>query len=212
MVKKSSDIISEIHEFGISYETREIFIFNDFVDNNTAQQFIKNLRVLEHSKNLITIHQLSWGGDTNAGMAIYDAIKHSNSKFLFITYGLAASMGALIPQAVHNKGLRITMPSCVWLVHEGSIGIEDNRQVVRSYLDADKLFLEKMYDIYAIVCQNSEYFSGDKQSTIKGYIKRKLQSKQDWWLSSSDALTYGLCDGIFGEGDYTDLKTIQGLI
>lgn len=212
MLKRKNDVISEIHEFGLSFESREIFLFNDYVDNNTAQQFIKNLRILESGKNLITIHQLSWGGDTNSGMAIYDAIKNSHCKFLFITYGLAASMGALIPQAVHNKGLRITMPSCVWLVHEGSIGIDDNRQVVRSYLEADKLFLENMYNIYATVSKNSEYFNGDKQSTIKNYIKRKLQSKQDWWLSSSESVAYGLCDGIFGEGDYTDLKTIQSLI
>lgn len=212
MVRRKNEEASEIHDFGLSYNTREIFLFNDFIDNNTAQQFIKNLRILENSKNLITIHQLSNGGDTNSGMAIYDAIRNSSCKFLFITYGLAASMGALIPQAVHGNGLRISMPSCVWLVHEGSIEIEDNRQVVRSYLDADRLFLENMYNIYSGVCQNSEYFSGDKQSTIKNYIKRKLQSKQDWWLASSDALTYGLCDGIFGTDEYKDLKTIQALI
>ena len=115
--------LSNWHDYGILSQTREIFLESgdDGLGSKHAVEFIKNLTMLESlNNNPIIIHQYNIGGDQSAGFAIYDAIKASKCKILFICYGSASSMGSIIPQAVSGKGLRVTHPNTEWLIHEGS--------------------------------------------------------------------------------------------
>lgn len=202
-----------LHEYNISYDSRELFLITDDEINATlAGQFLKNLRILEHSNKPIIIHQFNVGGDWSAGMAIYDAILHSPCKFVFVCYGYAASMGSVIPQAVANKGYRITLPNCEWLIHEGEISLESNSRSATSQIEQNTRVLNKMYEIYAGVCQNGEFFQGDKLPKIKSYLKRKLSSKEDWWLTGQEAVHYGFADAVLGSKDYETIDKIKGYL
>ena len=84
--------LSNWHDYGLLSQTREIFLESgdDGLGRKHAVEFIKNLLMLESlNSNPIIIHQYNIGGDQNAGFAIYDAIKASKCKFLFICYGKA---------------------------------------------------------------------------------------------------------------------------
>ncbi|HAI38786.1 MAG TPA: hypothetical protein DCM40_12010, partial [Maribacter sp.] len=122
MIKKS-DI--DLDFDGYIPETREIFLQridseDSEIDSRVAGNFLKNLRILENSsKSPIILHMFSIGGNWYDGMVIYDAIKYSACKFIVISYGIAASMGSIIPQAAFPSGKRITMPNCDWMIHEG---------------------------------------------------------------------------------------------
>jgi ATP-dependent protease ClpP protease subunit len=191
-----NQIIDDI-DIDINVEKRDIYLFNDFIDHEVAKNFLKGLRILEKKKDPIIIHQLSNGGDINSGMAMYDAIKNSPCNFIFITYGLSASMGTIIPQAVLNKGYILTMPNCSWLLHEGYASIEDNQKVVKSYMDFHQSVINNFYNIFVQSFRKSEQFKDQKDSLIKKYIKQKVSSKIDWWLSAQEAVSHGLADDIY---------------
>ena len=105
--------------------TREMFLVpldseDPEIIAKTATNFLTSLRLLEaDSKKPIVLHSFSTGGDWYAGMVIYDAIKYSPCNFIIISYGIAASMASLIPQAAYPRGKRVTMPNCDWMIHEG---------------------------------------------------------------------------------------------
>ena len=191
---------------GYISSTREMFLLpleseDSEIITKTATHFLKNLRLLEaESKNPIVLHSLSLGGDWYDGMVIYDAIKYSACKFVIISYGIAASMASLIPQAVFPQGKRITMPNCDWMIHEGYTATQGTYRQVLSGAQWDTILRSRTYQMYTEPCmQTGEFFKDKKQSQVKSYIKRKLESKEDWWMSSEDSIKYGFCDHIVGE-------------
>jgi len=205
--------ISEVHDYDVIISSREIFLSGydqeEYleVDYRVATRFIKNLRVLESlSSDPIVIHQYSAGGEWESGMAIYDAIQHSEASFVFICHGLAASMGSIIPQAVHGKGVRLTMPNCYWCIHEGEQSMEGTVKQVRSYYEFCKLSGTRMYDIYSDVCyETGAYFQDIPKAKVKEFVKHRLESKEDWWLTAEDAVIYGFVDGIIGSENYESI-------
>ena len=198
---------SEVLDFnGYISSTREMFLLpleseDSEIITKTATHFLKNLRLLEaESKNPIVLHSFSLGGDWYDGMVIYDAIKYSACKFVIISYGIAASMASLIPQAVFPQGKRITMPNCDWMIHEGYTATQGTYRQVLSGAQWDTILRSRTYQMYTEPCmQTGEFFKDKKQSQVKSYIKRKLESKEDWWMSSEDSIKYGFCDHIVGE-------------
>lgn len=207
------DEIQLTHEFGLSIESREIFL-HDEITSEVAMSFIKNMRILgARSNKPIIIHQYSVGGDWSAGMAIYDSIFFSLSPIVFITHGCAASMGTVIPQAVKpGKGYRVTTPNCDWLIHEGYVNMEHTNRAALSYVEANKLATEKMYNIYSESCKRAEYFKDEKESKIRATLKRKLSSKEDWWLNADEAVQYGFCDAVLGSPEYETIEKIKGYL
>ena len=213
MATSKYDDIHMSHEFGLSADTRDIFLYDE-IDSEIAMTFIKNMKILDSRSNKpITIHQYSVGGDWSAGMAIYDCIFFSCSPVLFVTYGYAASMGSVIPQSVKpGRGYRITNPNCDWLIHEGHVNIEQTNRAAISMLEANKIATEKMYNIYVSVCKNAEFFKNEKESKIRAFLKRKLTSKEDWWMTSEEAVHYGFSDAVLGSKDYETIEKIKGYL
>ena len=203
MIKKDNE---DLDFNGYIRHTREMFLLpleseDSEVVTKTATHFLKNLRLLESdSKNPIILHSFSLGGDWYDGMVIYDAIKYSACKFVVISYGIAASMASLIPQAAYPEGKRISMPNCDWMIHEGYSATQGTYRQVLSGAQWDTILRSRTYQMYTEPCmQTGEFFNNKKQSQVKSYIKRKLESKEDWWRSSEDSIKYGFCDHIVGE-------------
>ena len=213
MIKKN-DI--DLDFDGYIPETREIFLQrieseDSEIDSRVACNFLKNLRILENaSKSPIILHMFSIGGSWYDGMVIYDAIKYSSCKFIIISYGIAASMGSIIPQAAFPNGKRITMPNCDWMIHEGFTSTSGTYKQVLSGAQWDTILRSRTYQMYTEPCmQTGEFFKNKKQSQVKSYIKRKLESKEDWWMSSEDSIKYGFCDHMVGQ---KGLETIDRIV
>ena len=46
-------------------------------------------------------------------------------------------------------------------------------------------------------------------SKIKSFLRRKLESKEDWWLTAEEAVLYGFVDGIVGAEKYKSMTAIK---
>ena len=203
--------LSNWHDYGVLSQTREIFLGSgdDGLDSKDSATFLKNLIMLESlGPNPIVVHQYNIGGDQAAGFAIYDAIKASKCKFLFMCYGSASSMGSIIPQAVIGKGLRVTHPHTEWLIHEGSCETSGTTKQFISNAEALKRSKELMYDIFVNACKKGVAFKGKKPVEIKAILNRRLNVKEDWILDGYQAVEYGFADIVFGKGQNTSLENI----
>ena len=218
----SQSAISEAHDNDIIIASREIFLHGQMDDgedgglnSQISNRFLKNLQLLESiNNNPIIIHQQSTGGEWESGMMIYDAIQQSAAPFIFICHGIAASMGSITVHSVYKKGLRLTMPNCYWLIHEGEHAIDGTVKQVQSYLEFSKLIKSHMYNIYSEVCfETGERFKDMSKAKTKAFIRRKLESKEDWWLTAEDAVMHGFVDGIVGSEKYKSIIDIKkGLV
>ena len=214
--------ISEAHDNDIIVSSREIFLHGHIedgedggIDSRVSNQFLKNLKILEsNNHDPIIVHQYSIGGEWESGMMIYDAIQQSAASFIFVCHGIAASMGSITVQSVYNKGVRLTMPNCYWLIHEGEQAMEGTVKQVQSYFEFSKLTKSQMYNIYSDVCfETGERFKDMSRAKTKAFIRRKVESKEDWWLTAEDAVMHGFVDGIVGSKEYKSIIDVKkGLV
>lgn len=211
MATRRESEVFNIHDYNINIGAREIYLYDE-IDCESSMKFLKNLHILESiNKKPIVIHQYSTGGEWSAGMTIYNAIQNSDCKFIFITYGCAASMGSVIPQSVYGKGVRLSSRNCDWLIHEGYLSVDNTTRAVTSVIDFEKNTKSAMYDIYTGVCESGEYFQNQTPKKIKNYIRSKLAQREDWWLTSSDAVFYGFADGILGDEGFKIKEVLNAI-
>jgi ATP-dependent protease ClpP protease subunit len=199
-----SNYVSEVHDNGLLLAHREIFLHSIFdteevgTDFRMANRFIKNLRVLESlNHNPVFIHQYNIGGDWNSGMSIYDMILQSPCKVIFICHGISASMGSIIPQAAD---VRITMPNCDWLLHEGYTDIDSGltHRQAKSWAQWEQKAYDKMMEIYV-----------ETSNLSASRIKNMFSKREDWWLSAEEAVENGFADIMLGDKEYESIDSVK---
>lgn len=215
---QKASIILEVHNFSINIETRELFVHGDIGDHDNdpgvdwrmSTNFIKNLRILEslNKDKMIFVHQYTSGGCFDAGIAMYDAIRFCQSPVTVIMWGIAASMGSIIPQAADR---RIIASNCSFMIHEGVISIDGTHKQVISYVETSTSIQDKILDIYVDVCQYGQFFEEGEYSKedIKTFLQNKMDKKEDWWLLPNEVVKYGFADGILGEEGFETLIDIR---
>jgi ATP-dependent Clp protease protease subunit len=119
--KLLADLTELFHERGVNFPTRTLYLGPD-VSDESAEQFLKNLHVLEQmAADPVTVLVNNCGGDDYNGLAIFDAIKQCRSEITMVVRGSAMSMGSVILQAA---GRRIMGPLATQMIHMGSCGVE----------------------------------------------------------------------------------------
>jgi len=160
------------------------------VNDWSVQNALKGLYILEQSKIApITIVWMSYGGDWNAGMALFDYMKQIKSPITLKAYGRIRSMGTIILQAA-NK--RILSAHCEFLIHYGS-GIGDTSPQTKDILasaDEAKKVNKVMEDIYLNRIREKH----------PRYTREQLQETMmyDTYLSPKEAVRLGLADSVMG--------------
>jgi ATP-dependent protease ClpP protease subunit len=211
-------LVYDVHNFSINYNTREIYLHGTTakdddvepgVEYRMATTFIKNLNILESQNNdniLIRMHTV--GGNWTDGMAIFNSIALSPVKSVMLAYAQASSMSGIILQAAHR---RIMMPDTEYMIHHGSIYIENNSIAARSQIEMNNRSCRRMLEIFANRAKTGKFFKdrayNDKQ--IIDFFNRKLKDKGDWYLDAEEALYYGLCDGVFGDKGFETIEKIR---
>ncbi len=202
-----NNVIEEIHEYCIDTEHREIFLHsyvaNDDLEAGTDHRMfamlVKNIQYLDSQTSAeIIIHQNNFGGFCTHGLAIYDCIQACRSHVTVLCHGDASSMGSIIPQAAD---LRLSMPHCSFLVPSMSMALESSSLAkFKSWAEYGSIVDKQMTDIYVNRChETGDFFKGKTKRQVRQYIKRKLDSKVDWFLTATQALEFGFIDGIIGE-------------
>jgi len=187
-----SEVVFNMHEYNINPHSREIYLGGwdgavdeePGVDYRMALNFIRNITFLTGlSKDPITIHQCTVGGEWEYGMAIYDAIKTCPCHVTVIAYAHARSMSSITIQAADK---RVIMPECMFMIHHGTIYMQDTYKGAESYMEFAKESTKKMMQIYTEKCELTEK-----------KILSKLDKKQEWYMTAEEAVKYGFVDKIY---------------
>lgn len=124
------------------------------------------------------------GGSVSAGLAIYDTMQYLRCDVATYCIGMAASMGAVI-MCGGTKGKRYLLPNSRVLLHQPLIGGIMEGSATDLVIESEEIIrLRKL--LYEIISSRSG----------KSYEKVEKDCDRNKWLSSSEALDYGLADHI----------------
>ena len=130
----------------------------------------------------ITMHIGSPGGSVKAGLGMVDVMAYIPNPIETITTGMAASMGSVLLGA-GTKGMRSSLRHSRTMLHQSSGGAGGNIQDARiSFEEWEKLNSE----LFVLL---GEYCGKTPKQVMK-------DATRDLWLSSSEALKYGIIDDI----------------
>lgn len=212
--------LHNIHDYNIDIDNREIYLHSYFneeedesgVDYRSAIVFEKNLRYLNLlSLEPILIHMHLPGGDWQDCLGIYDAIKSSKSKTVIVASAKVESSSTVLLQAAD---LRILTPNTNFLVHYGSISVDNEHKAALSMVQWSEKESEKMIDIFTEKCMNSMISKEKnwKKMMARKHIVSQLATKRDWILTAEEAVRYGFADGILGTKRYPNIDYIKNLM
>lgn len=153
---------------------------NDDVANIIQAQLLF-LESVEPTKD-ISIYINSPGGSVSAGLGIYDTMQLISCSVSTICTGIAASMGAVLLTA-GEKGKRLALPHSRVMIHQPMGGAQGQASDIE--ITAREIMKTKQ-ELYSILASHSG-------QTIK---KIEKDSDRDYWLTSGEAVKYGLIDKI----------------
>jgi len=133
-------------------------------------------------KNDITMYIDSPGGSVKSGLSMVDVMDYINSDIKTINTGIAASMGSVLLGA-GTKGKRSSLRFSRTMLHQSSGGFSGNIQDAK----IDMIEWEKV---------NNTLFKLLGSYCDKTPEQVKNDATRDLWLSSQEALEYGIIDEI----------------
>ena len=199
-VKEMSEIfipqiitITDGHEHGVDLESyqftkeRRVKLIGE-INAGTARSIVSQLDYLDgKGDDDIQLIINSPGGTVSDGMMIYDAIKHSiHCDVRTVATGMAASMGAFL-LAAGTKGKRYAMPNAEVMIHQPLGGVQGQATDISRAADHIQNVKNRLATILAAEC-------GKEVEDVLHDMER------DHWLTSVEALKYGIIDGIIGKG------------
>ena len=175
--ERSYDIFSRLLKDRIIFVDKEL---NDV----SADIIVAELLFLESqsSDKDISLYINSPGGSVTAGLAIYDTMQHIKPDVQTICLGQCASMAAIL-LAGGTKGKRFALPSSRVMIHQPWGGVSG--QATDINIQAKEILRLKNMII--------SYFTQDTKHS-ENEVKKDME--RDFFMSSEQALEYGIVDKI----------------
>jgi ATP-dependent Clp protease protease subunit len=122
------------------------------------------------------------GGVVTAGLAIYDTMQYVRPDVSTLCMGQAASMGAVLLSA-GNKGKRFALPHARMMIHQPMGGFQGQAADIAIQAQEILRLREKLNSLLA---------------THTGQVLEKIKSDtdRDFFMSSDEALKYGIIDQV----------------
>jgi ATP-dependent Clp protease protease subunit len=133
-------------------------------------------------KKDITMHIDSPGGSVKSGLSMVDVMEYIRSDIQTVNTGMAASMGSVLLGA-GTKGKRSSLRFSKVMLHQSSGGFGGNIQ------DAEIDFKE-WREVNQILFDLLGEYCGKTAEQVKNDATR------DFWLSSQEAVEYGIIDEV----------------
>ncbi|AEV30232.1 protease subunit of ATP-dependent protease [Sphaerochaeta pleomorpha str. Grapes] len=163
-------------------KTRSIMLSGE-INKESAEQVIKQLLVLEgESHDPVRIFINSPGGDVDAGYAIFDMVRFVTCPVFMIGMGLVASAAALVLLAV-PKECRVALPNSTYLIHQPMSGMKGVATDIEIHARQIEKLRSKLDGLIA-------------QETGNTLERVNADTERDHWLSSEEAMAYGLVSKI----------------
>ena len=130
----------------------------------------------------VTMHIDSGGGSVKSGLSMVDVMEYINSDIRTINTGMAASMGSVLLGA-GTKGKRGSLRFSRTMLHQSSGGAGGNIQDARITMAEWEKLNDTLFELLGGYCGKSA------EEVMK-------DATRDLWLSSQEALDYGIIDEI----------------
>ncbi len=162
---------------------RIIFI-GDMLDDAIANTVIAQMLFLESEDpdKDINIYINSPGGSVTAGLAIYDTMQYIKPDITTICMGQAASMAALL-LASGAKNKRLSLPNARVMIHQPIGGVQG--QATDIDIQAKEIMKIKS-TIHKILVEH----------TGQDIEKIRVDTERDFFMSSYEAMEYGIVDKV----------------
>ncbi|MGD1840229.1 MAG: ClpP family protease [Thermonemataceae bacterium] len=154
-------------------------VYDDVANIITAQLLF--LQSVDAKKDIM-IYVNSPGGSVYAGLGIYDTMQFVTPDVATICTGLAASMGAVL-LAGGTKGKRAALKHARVMIHQplgGAGGKASDIEITANHI------LELRDELYDILVHHT----GKEKEQIE------KDGDRDFWMTSKEALDYGLIDEV----------------
>lgn len=154
------------------------------VDDYTANVIQAQLLYLDSADpgKDVSIYINSPGGSVYAGLGIYDTMQYIQSDVSTICTGMAASMAAVLLVA-GEKGKRFALKHSRVMIHQPMGGIQGQASDIEI---TSREILKLKKELYTIISDHSG----------QPYDKVYADSDRDYWMTSDEALKYGMIDKV----------------
>ncbi len=160
-----------------------IIILSDEIDDTSANIIMGQLLYLDSlNNNDISIYINSPGGSVTAGMAIYDTMNFVKSDVSTICVGMAASMAAFLLSS-GTKGKRYALPNSEVMIHQPLGGAQGQATEIKIAAERILKLKDKLNKLLS-------------KNTGKPLSEVEKDTERDYFLTSDEALNYGLIDKI----------------
>ncbi|MDI9370118.1 MAG: ATP-dependent Clp endopeptidase proteolytic subunit ClpP [Synergistaceae bacterium] len=161
-----------------------IIFLGDSINEHTGNLVVAQLLFLESEDpdKDINLYINSPGGYVSAGLAIYDTMQYIKSPVCTICIGQAASMGALL-LAGGTKGKRFILPNARVMIHQPLGGVQGQATELEIHAREILKLREKLNDILV-------------KHTGQTRKKVRADTERDYFMSSEEAVEYGVVDKI----------------
>lgn len=130
----------------------------------------------------ISLYLNTPGGQVSSGLGIYDTMQLINPDVATICTGMAASMGSVLLCA-GEKGKRSALPHSRVLIHQPLGGARGQASDIEI---AAREILKTKAELYRIISEHSG----------QSIEKIAADADRDFWMTSQEALEYGMVDEI----------------
>ena len=130
----------------------------------------------------ISIYLNSPGGSVHAGLGIYDTMQYIGSDVATICTGMAASMAAVLLVA-GEKGKRSALEHSRVMIHQPMGGMQGQASDMEINYKQIMLLRDELYQIIS-------------DHSGQPFEKIMKDSDRDYWMTSAEALEYGMIDQI----------------
>lgn len=153
------------------------------IDDQVANLVVAQMLHLEaeDEEKDINLYIHSPGGSVYAGLAILDTIDLIKPKVNTMAMGMVASMGSVI--LAHGTGVRSALPNSRIMIHQVSAGFEGQASDIEIQARETINLGDRMYKIMGDDCG-------------KDWQQVKEDCNRDYFMSSLEALDYGLLDNV----------------
>lgn len=159
---------------------RIIFLEGEITDS-TANAIVSELLYLDSINNDdIYLYINSPGGSITAGFAIYDTMNYIKSNVITIGIGMCASMAAFL---LSSGNKRCALKNTEIMIHQPLGGAQGQATEIQIVAERIIKLKEKINTILS-------------KNTKKPLSKIKKDVERDYYMSSNEALNYGLIDKI----------------
>ncbi len=160
-----------------------IIMLSGEIDDSLSNIVISELLYLDSLNNdPISIYINSPGGSITSGMAIYDTMNFIKSKVSTVCIGIAASMAAFLLSS-GEKGMRYALPNSEVMIHQPLGGAQGQATEIKIAAERILKLKEKLNTILS-------------HNTNQDIKKIENDTERDYFMSSNEALKYGLIDKI----------------